>query len=103
MIPMRECRIGLTLPLLHENGFLVTTPTALFAGSVGLSRPGKIHGSQSAPTVATDAIFIRGDEPDKIIGYSDKNGFTRTIVNRRDHSITGSGDEKVDPEPVFGI
>ena len=48
---------------------LVATPTALFAGSVGLSKRGKTHGSQSALTVATTASFMRGGELEKVMGH----------------------------------
>ena len=46
---------------------LVATPTALFAGSVGLCNPGRAHGSQQALTVATNAISIRRGELEEII------------------------------------
>ena len=49
---------------------LVATPTALFAGSVGLSKRGKTHGSPSALTVATTAIFIRSGELEKSMSHS---------------------------------
>ena len=44
---------------------MVATPTARFAGSVGLCNRQKTHGSQKALTVATNAIFIGGSELEK--------------------------------------
>ena len=56
---------------------LVATPTALFAGSVGLCKPGRTHGSQQALTVATNAIFIRRGEVENLMGHFYENPLLR--------------------------